>query len=136
MNMVKLKFLALLFFPCIGNAASQNQAGLARGELGKLMVGLLVVLLFIFILSWLLKRLNGTKFLNSPGFKLIASMNLGAREKIVLVEAGGRFLLLGLTANSINHLHDFGTELPEAFISDTKASFKTFMKTALGKTEK
>ncbi|OCH98661.1 flagellar biosynthetic protein FliO [Legionella jamestowniensis] len=97
------------------------------------MSGLLLVVGVIVLLSWLLRRLNNAGLGNSNGFKVIASMSLGTREKIMLINTGNRFLLLGVTSGSINTLHDFGEELPVGFLSDTKTSFSEFLKTALGK---
>lgn len=112
---------------------STKTAAISGGELMRVIGGLLLVVLVIIFLSWLLRRLNGTGLANASGFKIIAYMNLGTREKIMLVNVGNRILLLGVASGSINTLHDFGEELPAGFVSDSKTSFTAFLKTALGK---
>ncbi|WP_028388419.1 flagellar biosynthetic protein FliO [Legionella fairfieldensis] len=111
----------------------ETAASLGSGELIRVLTGLLAVVAVIVFLSWLLRRLNGAKLANSTALQVIACMNLGAREKIMLVNVGKRVLLVGVTTGSINTLHDFGEELPVGFSLDSKRSFAEFLKTALGK---
>ncbi|WP_141676659.1 flagellar biosynthetic protein FliO [Legionella jamestowniensis] len=123
-----------VFFPVTAWANNASKASsISNSELLRVMSGLLLVVGVIVLLSWLLRRLNNAGLGNSNGFKVIASMSLGTREKIMLINTGNRFLLLGVTSGSINTLHDFGEELPVGFLSDTKTSFSEFLKTALGK---
>ncbi|WED43745.1 flagellar biosynthetic protein FliO [Legionella cardiaca] len=115
------------------NSKTSSTSSINNGELLRVMGGLLLVVGVIVFLSWLLRRLNSAGLGNTNGFKVMASMSLGTREKIMLVNIGNRFLLLGVTSGSIITLHDFGEELPTGFLLDTKTSFKDFLKTALGK---
>ena len=79
----------------------------------RIRMHLLLVLLLIFALSWIIKRLNTVGFISpSKGFKPIASMNLGAKEKLMLIQVGERYLLIGIAAGGITHLADFGEQLP------------------------
>ena len=73
---------------------------------------LLLVLALIVGLGWLLKRLPGSGFRPSEGLKLVTSLNVGARERLVVVEVNGQQLLLGVTAGSINTLHVLPEPLP------------------------
>ncbi|WP_019217469.1 flagellar biosynthetic protein FliO [Legionella tunisiensis] len=134
---MRISFFAFFanLLPLTAEAAtlSSKAATISSSELMRVLGGLLLVVLVIIFLSWLLRRLNGAGLANASGFKVIAYMNLGTREKIMLVNVGNRILLLGVTSGSINTLHDFGEELPAGFESESKASFTTFLKTALGK---
>lgn len=112
---------------------SNSSPGVHSTELYRLGLGLIAVIAIILLLSFCLKRLNGLKIANTTGMKIIASMSLGAREKLVLVKAGERILLLGVTSGAINLLHDFGTELPSGFDGESSQSFSQFLKIALGK---
>ncbi|KTC85758.1 flagellar biosynthetic protein FliO [Legionella drozanskii] len=139
---MKLNFVGIIassLLPVVARAtalpASSNTSALSNGELMRVLGGLLVVVAAIVLLSWLLRRLNGAKFANTNGFKIISCMSLGAREKIMLVRVGQRVLLLGVTSASINTLHDFGEDLPTSFSLESKTSFAEFLKTALGKSE-
>ncbi len=71
----------------------------------NVMVALVVVILMIFATGWLLKRFTGFSPLNNRHLKIHASLSVGARERIVLVEVGGEQILVGVTPQQINHLH-------------------------------
>ncbi|ACY84986.1 flagellar biosynthetic protein FliO [Edwardsiella piscicida] len=66
------------------------------------------ILLLILALAWLVKRLGfaarprGERLLN-----VRASCSLGQRERLVVVEVDNQCLVLGVTAQSITHLHTF-----------------------------
>ncbi|ASQ45368.1 flagellar biosynthetic protein FliO [Legionella clemsonensis] len=123
-----------IFFPTTAWTGSiSNASSISNSELLRVMSGLLLVVGVIVFLSWLLRRLNNAGLGNTKEFKVIASMSLGTREKIMLINTGNRFLLIGVTSGSINTLYDFGEELPAGFLSETKPSFSEFLKTALGK---
>ena len=49
--------------------------------------------------------------MQSSGMKIISSLPLGTREKLVLVEVGGKQLLLGVTSSQINTIHVFDDPL-------------------------
>lgn len=135
---MKNRFFALLpgLFLAAGVQAqtlSNSSPGVHGSELLRLGMGLIVVVAIILLLSWCLKRLNGLKIAGTSGMKIITSMSLGAREKLVLVNAGERILLLGVTTGSINMLHDFGEKLPPGFNTESSQSFSRFLKIALAK---
>ena len=76
------------------------------GHLLQTTLGLLFVLGLLLALVWLLKRLGVGNAQRRGGFyKVLATSALGPREKIVLVEVGDTWLVLGMTSNSINTLH-------------------------------
>ena len=69
-------------------------------------LALLAVLALVIGLGWLLKRLPGSGFRPAEGMKLVASLSVGAKERVVVVEVNGQQLLLGVTAGGINN-HTF-----------------------------
>ena len=80
----------------------------------KVFSGLALVIALIFAMSWLVKRFGQGTFLSNSNMKIINSLSLGTKEKIVVVEIGERQLLLGVTANSIQTLHKLEAPLPVA----------------------
>ena len=86
------------------------QAEEAAPEVGKhvasnldsvsIILSLLLVLVFIVACAFVLKKFqpNGVKF---SGMKMITSMHLGTKEKLVVVEVDNKQLLLGVTAHQI-----------------------------------
>jgi len=74
---------------------------------------LLLVLGLIIGLGWLLKRMPGGAFRPAEGLKIVASLNIGAKERVVVVDVNGQQLLLGVTAGGISNLHQLPEPLPQ-----------------------
>ena len=73
------------------------------GNVLSMIMGLLFVLFVIFVIAWIAKKFNLTPA-SSEHFKLINSMSLGGRERIVIVEIQGEQHAIGVTNQSVNHL--------------------------------
>ncbi|MFN7508157.1 MAG: flagellar biosynthetic protein FliO [Betaproteobacteria bacterium] len=69
-----------------------------------MIVALVFVLALIPAAVWLLKRMGGSTLAGASGLRVVGQLTLGARERLVIVEAGERWLLLGVTAGSINRV--------------------------------
>jgi len=98
------------------SAAVGQHAATTPGMFGAVFT-LLLVLGLIIGLGWLLKRLPGGGFRPTEGLKVVASLNVGAKERVVVVDINGQQLLLGVTAGGINTLH----QLPEPLRPATPA---------------
>lgn len=81
-------------------------------------LALLLVLGLILALSWLLKRLPGSRFRATEGLKLVASLMLGPKERVVVVDINGQQLLLGVSTSGISVLH----HLPEPLAAPASAA--------------
>lgn len=77
----------------------------------QLATGLGLVIATILLLSWLLRRINPSQFSQNGILQAKATLSLGLKEKIVLVEAGDTQLLVGVTGHSIQALHVFETPI-------------------------
>lgn len=73
----------------------------------QVLLGLVFVLALVFISAWLLRRVSQGSFGASSHMQVLATLPMGTRERLVLVEVGGQQLLLGITATTINTLHAF-----------------------------
>ncbi|WCE03726.1 flagellar biosynthetic protein FliO [Pseudoxanthomonas sp. JBR18] len=94
--------------PGIGNAAPQPPS------LFGAVLALLLVLGLIVGLAWLLKRMPGSGFRPAEGLKVVASLNVGAKERVVVVDVNGEQLLLGVSAGGVRTLHKLPEPLPPA----------------------
>lgn len=102
-----LAFLALMLaVPAMAAepAASMSSAGMGA-QMSKLLLGLLLVIGLIFLLAWLLRRVQQLNPRGNQAIKLISSHALGPRERLVLVQVGSEQVLLGLSAGRIAPLH-------------------------------
>nr|WP_228736161.1 flagellar biosynthetic protein FliO [Xanthomonas euvesicatoria] len=75
---------------------------------------LLLVLALIVGLGWLLKRMPGSGFRSTEGLRVVTSLAVGAKERVVVVEVNGQQLLLGVTTGGISTLHTLPEPLPTA----------------------
>ena len=69
-------------------ATSMSSASMGA-QLSKLMLGLLLVIGLIFLLAWLLRRVQQLNPRGTQVIKLISTQALGPRERLVLVQVGG-----------------------------------------------
>ncbi|WP_150753422.1 flagellar biosynthetic protein FliO [Pseudomonas fluorescens] len=86
-------------------AAPAVSSGVA-GQLTQLVFGLLLVLGLIFVLAWLLRRVQQA----GPAGKgqvieIVGSRALGPRDRLMLVQVGNEQILLGLSPGNIAALH-------------------------------
>ena len=86
-------------------AAPAVSSGVA-GQLTQLVFGLLLVLGLIFLLAWLLRRVQQA----GPAGKgqvieIVGSRALGPRDRLMLVQVGNEQILLGLSPGNITALH-------------------------------
>lgn len=97
------------------------------GHLLQTTFGLLFVLGLLLALVWLMKKMGiGNQQRRGGFYKVLATSALGPREKIVLVEIGDTWLVLGMTSNSINTLHSMPAGSIE--IDNTQTPAVTFAK--------
>jgi flagellar protein FliO/FliZ len=95
------------------NSTVINQTTPAKVEVGRHVIGnvdagsmilsLLAVLVAIVIVAWILKKLQvGGSAVN--GLKVVTSLSLGSKERLVVVQVGKEQILLGVTGQQINLL--------------------------------
>jgi flagellar protein FliO/FliZ len=85
-------------------AAPATAAATAGPSLLPMVLVLVLVVALIPASIWLLKRLGAGSPASAAGMKIVAQLPLGPRERLVVVEAGERWLLLAVTASSINRV--------------------------------
>ncbi len=84
----------------------------AAGSIGGTLFALALVLGLIFGLAWLARRMPGmTGLRGNGGLRVVRSLALGTRERLVVVEVGGTQLLLGTGAGGTRLLHTLETPL-------------------------
>lgn len=107
--------IALLAYavPAAKAAAPVGQHAATSPGLFGAFFTLLLVLGLIVGLGWLLKRMPGGAFRPAEGLKLVASLNVGAKERVVVIDVNGQQLLLGVSAGGISTLHQLPEPLPQ-----------------------
>lgn len=80
-------------------------APVTAGSLVQVVVSLLLVLAAVLVVAWLLKRINLPQHSQGNPLKVIASVAVGQRERIVLVEVNDTWLVAGVAAGQVSALH-------------------------------
>lgn len=110
------------------NAASVSPRPTAGLGLGKMALSLAIVVAIVLVLGWLFKKLT----LRLPGsrhIKIISTMPLGPKERLLVIEIQGKQRVLGVTSQSINLLFELENSLPEEKLaSDFHTQLQSLLK--------
>jgi flagellar protein FliO/FliZ len=93
----------LLLAPATAHAADA-QAVSAAGSLLQVFIGLVAVLLLIAATAWAAKRMGVARGGTSALLHVVASASVGTRERVVVVEVGESWLVVGVAPGSVNAL--------------------------------
>jgi len=78
---------------------------LSGTNVAQMMIGLMAVLVLVFAIAWLLRRVGGVNLGGSSALKVVAGMSMGSRERVVLLQVGDEQLLLGVSPGRVQTLH-------------------------------
>jgi flagellar biosynthetic protein FliO len=79
-------------------------AGSSTGSLLQTLFALIVVLAVLGALAWFLKRYGPKVAGGNANLRVVGSLNLGGRERIVVVEVGNEWIVVGASPGRINAL--------------------------------
>jgi flagellar protein FliO/FliZ len=113
--MIRLLFLACGLAPQVALAAEPAGPGPDGAGLLRATLGLAVVLALIFTVGYVMRRLAPARSGGHGALRVIASQGLGTRERIVVVEVGEQWLVVGVAPGSVQGLATLprGTTPPE-----------------------
>ena len=99
---------------CVSAAESSavHITGFTWPYLGKLILSLVFMTLLLWGCARVLRRWQRFGSSSGHGLQVIASLPLGARERLVLVQAGEQQILLGLTPTQITPITELSEPLP------------------------
>jgi len=136
--LLKLLLTAVLMVADIVTAANAtlSTSPMDSFPLVKMLLGLIAIIVLIFILAWLSRKMKLHQTSND-GHKItnLATLPLTTREKISLIEVGGKQILIGIAPGRINMLHVFEQMIEVGATTQTDAansSFSNHFKKALG----
>ncbi len=115
--------LALALLPAAGGAitatgaqpfAAPAAAGLATATgstgIGQVTAALGAVLIAIFALAWIARRLRGVTQRGAGSIEVLGDVALGQKERAVLVKVGRARLLIGVAPGQVRTLHVLAAE--------------------------
>lgn len=94
-------------------AQTESGAPSFGGMLLQVLGALLLITTLIVGAGIIAKRLNLVHPSTNAHLKTLASLSLGRKEKVVVVDACGKRLLLGVGSGNVNFLYDLSTEKNE-----------------------
>lgn len=87
-------------------------------------LGLIFILILIFSLAWFIKKMGYSNLTGQGQLKIIATLNLGQKEKIALIQVGKQQLVVGITPTQINTLHVLDELLIETAVDEMDVQAK------------
>jgi flagellar biosynthetic protein FliO len=79
-------------------------AGSATGSLLQTLFALIVVLGVLGALAWFLKRYGPKAMGGTANLRVVGSLNLGGRERLLVVEIGNQWIVVGASPGRVNAL--------------------------------
>jgi flagellar protein FliO/FliZ len=120
-------------------AASLPDSGVS--SMGRVTVALSIVLLLLFVSAWAMRRFNLLRGSGQAAIELVQGINLGPKERAVLIKVDNRRLLLGVAPGCVNLLMELA---PDNGATDTEGhsplttnqvntpNFKALLKRSMG----
>jgi flagellar protein FliO/FliZ len=91
------------------------------GELVRVLLSLGAIVALIFAAGWLTRRLQSRQFIGGRRLRCVESMSISARERVLLIEADGKRLLVGVGAGGVRALHVYEGSVPVEEVQATAA---------------
>jgi flagellar protein FliO/FliZ len=132
-----LALLALMTVPAVAQEAvpAVSPSSLFTGDYLLQVIGSFVVVILLLVgVLVLLRRFNGVSSQMSGNMRVISSVGVGQRERVVLLQVGEEQILVGVGPGNVRKIHVFDEPVVEPLASTTP-SFSDVWKVATGKTE-
>ena len=104
-----------------------------------MLIALTAVLLLIFAVAWLLKRVQYGGGANRQHLRVLSVLPMSGKERVVLIEVGDEQLLMGVSSAGIQHLHTLENPVQvdtrESAAPPLPMSFADNLRKAMGRSE-
>ena len=70
----------------------------------QVMVGLILVLVVLVVIAWAVKKIGVGKQASGGAIKIVGGLQVGNRERIMVIEVANEWIVVGVTATSITAL--------------------------------
>lgn len=117
--------------PVIGSAVGDYS-----GDVFRVILSLCLVLFIFYVGVTLFKKYVGGSVHASSSMKVVGGMSLTPKDKLLIVEAGGVNLLLGVSSNGITKLHAFENgdlKANEQSLDQSNTSFSSHLQKIISK---
>ncbi len=121
--------LALLSLDAL--ASGTTEAGVPASTFLQAFLALGLIVALLAGTAWLARKVSGGKGFGHGGMRVIGGVALGPKERIILVEVGEQWLVIGIVPGQIRTLHQLpkGTPPPDELLApQTDQSFAQWLK--------
>ena len=102
--------------PALGNAPELLSAGYLMQVVGSLAI----VFGAVVLMAVIVKRVNRSPSTGKASLSVMGSTNVGTREKVVLINAAGQQILVGVAPGNVRTLHVFDESLATEITDEAK----------------
>lgn len=97
---------ALCPLPAYAQSAATDSPGASSGAILQMLLGLAVIIAILFVGAYLVRQMNGGRRFGHTGpLKIVGGLMISPRERILLVEVAGNWLVIGVVPGQIKTLH-------------------------------
>lgn len=124
--------LLLLLAPLCASAADSTSPSISTGSYIQAALALALIVSLLLGMAWLARKVSGGKGFGQGGMKIIGGVALGPRERIVLLEVGSEWLVVGIVPGQIRTLHRLEKGVagsPEAATASADKPFSQWLQT-------
>ena len=116
--------------------SSVETPGVSGAALMQMLLGLTLIIGLLFAGAYFLRKLNGGRaFGNTGPLRVVGGLMISTRERIVLVEVGDTWIVVGIVPGQIKTLHTLPKgELPVT--KDNERPFSQWLKQVTERNEK
>lgn len=103
-NFLTLSILAMLSIAPSLALSAEVVAVSPTGGVFKMVIGLAVVLAVMALITWILKRMVPGVGNKQSVIRIVGGVSVGSRERVVVLEVAGRWLVVGVAAGQVNSI--------------------------------
>ena len=104
-------------------AAAPTGSAVVTANPLTVLLGLFAIVGLILLLAWLARRLNGVSTFNNSGtMRVVSSLAVGPRERVMVIDVAGEQFLIGVAQGSVNGIHHFSDPVIQA--NTTRGGFQ------------
>ena len=83
---------------------AQPMAAASAGSLLQTIFGLTFVLAMLALFAWAMKRFGPRQPAGAAGLRIVGALNLGGRERLMVIEVGDQWIVVGASPGRVNAL--------------------------------
>ncbi len=129
-----LSILLLMPFQRLAAAEPENIPSSVNDlDVLQVVTPMILIVVLIFILAWLVKKMNRGVSVMGKDIKVIATTPLTSQARLCLVRVAGKDMLIGVTNQQISHLQSFDKPVLDETTATQPTDFAQHFKNLLNK---